>query len=278
MKRLLGLLLGISLLCAGVNTSAAQDKSDGMTPPPKVLQVIREVLKPGKAGSPHVAAESAFVKAFQAANWPTHYLAVDSMSGPTRSLFFIGYDSFEAWEKDAKATDRNATLSSALDRASIADGDLLTSSESSTLVYREDYSLRAPVAIAQMRYFEVEVFKVKPGHEQDWDTLVKMYVSGYEKTMPDAHWATYQSIYGADNGGMYVVFTPMKSLAEVDQNIAGMKKFMTAMGDEWMKKASALAESCLQSSQNNLLVFNPKMSYVSDQWMKADPSFWKPAQ
>lgn len=278
MKRLLGLLLAMSLLCAGINTVAAQEKSDGVMPPPKVLQVIREVLKPGKGGSPHVATESGFVKAFQAANWPTHYLAVDSMSGPTRSLFLIGYDSFDAWEKDAKATEQNATLSSALDRAGIADGDLLTSSESSALVYREDYSLRAPVAIAQMRYFEIEVFKVKPGHEAEWDALVKMYVSGYEKTMPDAHWATYQSIYGADNGGMYVVFTPMKSLAEVDQNIMGSKKFMTAMGDEWMKKASALAESCLQLSQNNLFVFNPKMSYVSDQWIKADPSFWKPAQ
>ena len=278
MKRLLGLLLGMSLLCAGINTVAAQEKSDGVMQPPKVLQVIREVLKPGKGGSPHVATESGFVKAFQAANWPTHYLAVDSMSGPTRSLFLIGYDSFDAWEKDAKATDQNATLSSALDRAGIADGDLLTTSEASALVYREDYSLRAPVAIAQMRYFEIEVFKVKPGHEAEWDALVKMYVSGYEKTMPDAHWATYQSIYGADNGGMYVVFTPMKSLAEVDQNIMGSKKFMTAMGDDWMKKASALAASCLQSSQNNLFVFNPKMSYVSDEWIKADPSFWRPAQ
>jgi hypothetical protein len=272
------LLLGITLLHGGIKTAAAQDKSDGVIPPPKVLQVIREVLKPGKAGSTHVATESAFVKAFEAANWPTHYLAVDSLSGPSRSLFFVGYDSFEAWEKDAKATEHNATLSSALDRASIADGDLLTSSESSTLVYREDYSLRAPVTIAQMRYFEVEVFRVKPGHERDWDTLAKMYVSGYEKTMPNIHWATYQSIYGADNGGMYVVFTPMKSLAEVDQAIAGSKQFMAAMGDEWMKKASALAESCLQSSQNNLFVFNPKLSYVSDQWIKADPSFWKPAQ
>ena len=106
----------------------AQQGSDGVTPPPKVLQIIVEYLKPGKSGSPHQSTESGFVKAFQAANWPTHYLAADSLTGAPRSLFFVGYDSFAAWEKDAMATQRDAALSAALDRAGIADGELLGSS------------------------------------------------------------------------------------------------------------------------------------------------------
>jgi hypothetical protein len=32
-------------------------------------------------------------------------------------------------------------------------------------------------------------------------------------------------MYGQDNGGVYVVFTPLKSLAEVDTEIADGKKF-----------------------------------------------------
>jgi hypothetical protein len=44
-----------------------------------------------------------------------------------------------------------------------------------------------------------------------------------------------------------------------------------------MKKAGELAASCIEASQNNLFMFNPKISYVPDQWIKADP-FWKPAQ
>src|SRR5580658_892360 len=153
MKRLTGLLLGCGLLFGGLSTVAAQQMSDGAMPPPKVLQVIRENLKPGKSGSPHEATESGFVKAFQAAKWPTHYLAVDSMTGSPRSLFFVPYDSFAAWEKDAMATQRDATLSAALDRAAIADGEMLESSETSVFVYRQDYSLRAPVNIPLMRYF-----------------------------------------------------------------------------------------------------------------------------
>jgi len=278
MKRFTGFLLGMCLLFTGLGTLAAQQMSDGVTPPPKVLQIIVEYLKPGKSGSLHQATEAGFVQAFQAANWPTHYLAVDSLTGPPRSLFFVGYDSFAAWEKDTMATQKNAALSAALDRAGIADGELLESSQSNALVYREDYSLRAPINIALMRYFEIERFKIRPGHEKEWDTLVKMYVSGYEKTIPDAHWAMYQSVYGTNNGGVYVLINPMKSAAEVDQNLMGSKKFMAAMGEDWMKKAGELAASCVEESQNNLFMFNPKMSYVSDQWIKADPSFWKPAQ
>jgi hypothetical protein len=278
MKRLTGFLVGLCLLVGGLSTVVAQEKSEGVMQPPKVLQIIREFLKPGKSGSPHQATERGFVEAFEAAKWPTHYLAMDSMSGAPRSLFLVGYDSFDAWEKDTLATLHNAALSAALDRASIADGELLDSSESSTFVYREDYSLRAPVNIAQMRYFEIQRFKIRPGHEKEWDTLVKMYVSGYEKTVPNAHWTTYESMYGTDNGGVYVVFTPMKSATEVDQNLADSKKFAAAMGEDWMKKAGELAASCLESTQNNLFMFNPKISYVSDQWIKADPSFWKPSQ
>jgi hypothetical protein len=265
------------LLFGGLGTVAAQQKSDGVTAPPKVLQIIVEFLKPGKSGSAHQATESAFVQAFQAANWPTYYLAADSMTGAPRSLFLVGYESFAAWEKDAMATEHNATLSAALDRAGLADGELLSSEESNALVYREDYSLRAPVNIPQMRYFEIQRFKVRPGHEKEWDTLVKMYVNGYEKTIPDAHWATYQSVYGTNNGGVYVVISPMKSAAEIDQNLVGSRKFMAAMGEDWMKKAGELAASCIETSQNNLFMFNPKISYVPEQWIKADP-FWKPAQ
>jgi hypothetical protein len=29
-------------------------------------------------------------------------------------------------------------------------------------------------------------------------------------------------------------------------------------------------------SRSELFSINPKMSYVSDEWIKADPDFWKP--
>jgi hypothetical protein len=276
MKKATGLLAALCLLFLGSCVASAQEAADETMAPPKVLVIQREYLKPGKSGSLHEKSESAFVRSMAAAKWPTHYFAADSLSGPSRALFFVGYPSFEAWEKDNLATQNNATLSAALDRASIADGELLTSYESSAYLYRPDLSLRPnSVDVRNMRYFEITHFVVRPGHQHEWDALVKMYSSGFEKSVPHAHWATFESMYGANNGGVFIVFNLMRSLAEVDQSLGDDKQFMSGMSESDRKKLGELEASCVESVQTNLFVFNPKMSYPSEEWIKADP-FWKP--
>ena len=270
MKRFIGLLLGLTFVCLG--SALAQEASQG---PPKVLTIIREFVKPGRTGSMHEKSESAFVSAFASAKWPQHYLAVDSMSGPPRTLFLVGYDSFEAWEKDNLATMKNSALGSALERASLADSDLLASADSGSFVYREDYSKRAAaVDIPHMRYFEISVFYVKPGHLKDWDDLVKMYEAGFEK-IPEVHWATFEKVYG-NGDAEYLVFNPMKSLAETDRGFAQGKQFEAALGPDGMKKLSDLTALAVESNQTNLFMFDPRESYPSDSWIKADPEFWTP--
>src|SRR5690349_17063543 len=113
---LLRLLLGLSLLGA----AAAQQQS-GVTNPPKVLVISREFLKPGHAGAMHEKTESAFVQAMARANWPSHYLAMDSLSGKLRSIFAISYDSLASWVNDNRAITQNATLSNAVEQAALAD-------------------------------------------------------------------------------------------------------------------------------------------------------------
>lgn len=270
MKRFTRLLLGTCLLVGGMGIAVAQET----TPPPKVLSIMREFVKPGKGGAVHEKSESAFVQAMTRAKWPTHYFAVSSITGKPRVLFLTGYDSFEAWEKDVQATQKNATLSAALDRAALADGDLLSDYDSSALVYSDEYSLRSGVDIAHMRYFEISLYRVRPGHDADWDEIVKMVKAAYEK-IPEAHWATYYAQFGQE-GTSYVVFTPIKSAAEIDQSFAQDKQFMANMGEDGMKKFSELLARAIEYSQHNLFAFTPSMSYPRDEWIKADPDFWKP--
>jgi hypothetical protein len=275
MKKITGLSIGLCLLFLYSGIASAQETVG----PPKVLVIQREFLKPGKTGSLHAKTESAFVNAMAAAKWPTHYFGMDSLSGPSRSLFFTGFPSFEAWEKDNLATQKNATLSAALDRAGIADGDLLSVYESSASVYRDDLSLRSTVAIAHMRYFEITQFVVRPGHASEFEALAKIYVDGYGKAVPEAHWATFERQYGASTGastgGVFIVLNPMKSLAEVDSSFADSKKFIDAMSESDKKRMAGLTASCIESVQTNLFAFNPKESYPDEEWIKAD-TFWKP--
>jgi hypothetical protein len=272
MKTLTGLLMGVCLCFGGSGVVAAQESAGVAMGPPKVLVIMREFLKPGKSGSAHEKTESAFVSAMTAAKWPTHYLAMDSLSGPSRSLFFVGYDSFAAWEKDNLATQKDATLASALDRAALADGELLSRYETAVFGYNEEYSLRASVNIGEMRYMEIASFKIREGHRNEWDALAKIYKSGYEKAVPDARWAVFEGLYGSEMS--FLVMTPMKSVSEVDGKVAGDKAFHASMSASDAAKASELAASCIESSQWNLFMFNPKMSYPMESWVKADPAFW----
>jgi hypothetical protein len=267
-----GGVLGAMFLWGGLGITTAQEGT-ATTPPPKVMQIIREFVKPGKAGAAHEKGESAFVQAFAHAKWPTHYFAATSLTGRPRVLFFVAYDSFEAWEKDNRATQKNAALSAALDRASANDGELLSDTDTSVLTYNEEQSLRAPVDIAHMRYFEISVYRVRPGHRAQWEELVKLVKAAYEK-VPDIHWAMYEAVFG-QQGVTYLVVIPRKSASEIDRDIMNQKQFVDAMGEEGMKKLVELESGAVEFTQTNLFQFSPAMSYPRDEWVTADPEFWK---
>ena len=274
MKNAIGLLAGFCLLFGGSAMVAQDAPSAEVIPPPKVLVIEREFVKPGKSGSIHAKSESAFVNAMTAAKWPTHYLAAESMSGRARVLFMFGYPSFEAWEKDNQAQEKNATLSAALDKAEAVDGELLSDYTQGVFVFDPESSLRAG-DVVHSRYFEISQYHVKPGHRAEFMELVKLYHDGFEKATANANWALFESYYGEDNGGLYIAISKMTSLSEDDASMGDDKKFSDTVGPNTMKRIRELTASCLESSQTNLFAFNPKMSYPAEEWIKADP-FWKP--
>lgn len=253
--------------------ASAQDQTPGTSSPPRVLYIVVEGLKPGQGGKPHMKSESAFVEAFKSANWPEHYMGMDALSGPSRAVFFLGYPSFADWQKDMVDTMKNATLSSALDSAAAADGALLNSYETSAYVLRDDLSLRAPVPTDHFHYMEISLFRIRPGHDKDWDDLVKMYIAVFQK-IPHGHWATFQKIYGTESGSRFIAVTPMKSMAEADQELLDGKAFAQGVGEEQLKKIRELIAATVESSETSIYAVNPKMSYPSDTWVKADPTFW----
>ena len=276
MNKLSRFLLGLSLALTCSCISAAQEKSQANQSIPRVLQITREFTKPGKAGLVHDASESAFVQAMARAKWPTHYLGMTSLSGKQRALFLTSYPSFEAWEKDSAAVQKNPALSAALEAASVADGALLDSEDQGVFVFNDEMSLRPLADLSQMRYMEVSLYHVRPGHGREWNELVKLVKAAYEKGVPGSHWGVFEEVFGGD-GGSYLVLTARKTLAEVDHGFqVENKQFEAAMGAEGMKKLEELAAASIESEQHQLFAFNSHMSYVADEWLKADPDFWKP--
>jgi hypothetical protein len=164
--------------------------------PPNVLVIHREYLKPGKGGMLHDRSESAFVKAFADAKSPYHYFAIDSLSGPSRSLFLFAYDTFADWEKETAAISSNKALAAKVDQASLQDGDLLASYDAAAMTLRPDLSLNKG-SIDGARYFEITTFVVKPGHVHEFTELAKLYIETFRKIAPDTHWDTFEVMYGS---------------------------------------------------------------------------------
>jgi hypothetical protein len=259
-------LLGLSILCLGPCMALAQA-------PPKVLLITREYVKPGKNGELHEKTESAFVQAMAKAKEPVNYIAMTSLSGKSRALFFTFYDSFDAWEKDVAAQAKNATLSAALEKANVADGELLESADQGVFVYEDEFSLR-PKYSDPHRAIEISSYHIKPGHYAEWAELVKMVRNGFEKNVPDAHWGCYRLQYGGP-GGVYVFLTGMRSASEIDAGFGQDKQFEAAMGENGLRRLGELESAAVETSDHELFILNPKMSYPSEQMIKGDPDFWQ---
>jgi hypothetical protein len=276
MKKQLGTLAGVCCLftafgIAGSGVANAQDAKPNLTPP-NVLVVQREMVKPGLAGMAHQKSESAFVQAMEKAKSPDHYFAAVSMSGPSRALFFLGYDSFADWEKSTTAMMNDTSLATDMDEAMQADGKLLSSYSTMVFRYEPDLSISPNVDLAQMRFMEITVIDIKPGHGAEWKELAKLHDEVYGQ-VPNTHFAMWEEYFG-DEGGVYIATSPMKSLAEIDEHRAAAQKAWAATSADKKKKMGDLEASAFASIHANLYSMDPKMSYAPDRWKTASPDFW----
>jgi hypothetical protein len=270
MKKLNLLLLALSV--AATCTLSAQTQTPASAP--KVLQITREYTKPYKGGSDHEKAESAFVEAFRKANLPVHYITLTSMSGKDRTIFMTFFDSFDAWNKYYESVSQNAALTAELDRAGMADAELLESSDSGVFYRNDEMSLNTWTDLSPLRFLEISSYQVKPGHEGEWEEAVKLVKATYEKADIGAHWGMFHQDYGGPEG-RYLVLQGHKTMAELDAARAD-KKFEAALGELGGKRLDQLVGTCVETSQHELFAVNPRMSYVDDAWINAAPDFWKP--
>lgn len=267
----LPLTLGL-LFSAPLALHAQMNPMDG---PPKVLVIDREFLKPGKSGALHEKTESNFVRASVAAKSKSYYFGMDSMSGPSRSLFFFAYPSFAAWEQDNLNTRKNATFAAAMDHASNVDGELLSAYEQSAFILRPELSYNTGNLVGK-RYMEISQFVIKPGHNAEAEELSKLYLDGYKKAGIATNWAAFELMYGHETGDVFLFITTMKSLSETDQEILDTAKFMDVLGDKGKKHLAELSASCLESAQTNIFELNPKISYPPKSGSKPNPTSGSP--
>jgi hypothetical protein len=270
MKMILMAAVALACITSGAAVLRAQDQT---SPIPKVLLIDREMVKFGK-DAPHAKNEAAFAKAFASAKSPGRYLAVTTMSGPSEAWFLVGFDSYAEWEK-ADQYDEQHKVDDLVAPLIEKDTEYVSDGNQVVATYNEKWSYRPGMNIAEMRYFEVETIRLRAGHDKDWEDIAALYKATAEKINLDEHDIFFEARYGAPNGTLYI-FTPRKSLADLDAAIGTGKAFDDALGADGQKKWAQLLEAAIATDSTTLVRFSPEMSYAPDDWVKADPGFWKP--
>ncbi len=267
-----GMFLALGLCLASPAAALAQEVTMN---PPKVLTVIREVEKPGKTNA-HTEWETGYPRAFAKSNWPTYYIALRAVSGEPRVLFMNGYDSMAEWEKDGAAQEKDAPLSAEMQRLDPKDGDFLTETRRAILTYMPELSYHAEAPVAGTHYFMITSIRVKPGHNEHFVEVRKLIKAAHEKANLSDRYAVFHFRLGVPSGS-YAIFVPLKSSGDLDEfeAIHG-KPYDDALGEDGRKKIEDFNREGLESSESQLFVISPKMSYPPKEWVAADPSFWAP--
>ena len=275
MNKISPCLLGLSLAAACCLSAAAQEPpmASGVSTP-KYLQIVVEYTKPGKGGMAHDKTEGAFVQAMTKAKFPLHYVAFNAMTGKARTIYLSRFDSFQALQEANKTFDAPATAAE-FERLNVADGELLEETKQLIFSYVPDLSYHSKTPSQHIRYLEADIFHIHPGHGKEFEELVKMWMKAGDKAGVSFHWGAYHVEYGED-AGSYVFLTGDESLAEIDQNYGEDAKFTAVLSDEEKKKMRELRAAAIEIDRSELYSVNPAQSYPPEEWLKADPAFWKP--
>lgn len=276
MKKVLPVFI---LLCLAVGNAptlaSAQTPAPSANTPPPILLIFREEVKPGKAAA-HTANEVGWAGMMAKAQWPTGWLGTTSISGPSEAWFFTGFASLAEYDKDRLAQDAAPALSDSA-KFSAQDGELLNRTSTLIGTYRPALSYQPGVNLPKMRYFNVNMVLVKPGHAAEFTERWEEIIAAHAKAKLDEHWAVYEITSGGQ-AGTYIFFYAMDSLATMDDSAAKhtAATYRDAVGEGGRAKNNEMNQNAVEWQQNRIFAFNPKMSYLNKAWIDVDPEFWAP--
>jgi hypothetical protein len=263
----------LALLCASASAVVAQ--TPGLpTSQPSIVTIVREEVKVGRAAE-HARIEAGWPAAYERAKSPDYYLAMVSMTGASEAWYISPYASHAAIGESMKRESADAALTAELARLSRADAEVLNAARTIHAVARPDLSMGAYPDLARQRFWEITTFRVRPGHEQEFDAAAKAYIAAAQRSAPGTAFRTYEIIAGGLTPA-YLVFGSITSFGQFDDMLAnGMKTMQGATAEERAALQKFSTDGMLNSETNRFRL-DSQQSYVSRETRATDPAFWGP--
>jgi len=225
--------LAAFLLFASAGSALAQSMP---TTQPNFLQIYREEVKVGH-GADHAKTEAGWPAAYEKAKSPYTYIALVAMTGPSEAWFVTPFESQQAIA-DSMKSEEEPTLSASLERLSKADAEHLNGGRGILAMARKDLSFGAYPEMAKQRYYEITIYRVRPGHEGGFEAAAKAYGAAASRATPGTSFRVYEVMAGMPSP-TYLVFSSVTSYGAFDKTLAADQAAMkgaTAAEQETLQK------------------------------------------
>lgn len=259
------------LLVAVCATSVA---AQGLpTSQPALLTIYIEQLKNGMSAD-HEKNEAGWPAAFAKAKSQTYYLALESVTGAPEVWYLVPYANYAAEGADMKANASNAELSAAMSQLSKADAQYLEETRVVQAMARPDLSYGPFPDLAQVRFYDITMIRIRLGHGPAWEQAAKKYMEMAKRNAPGMSYRIYQVTAGMPSG-TYLVFSSVTDYAGFDRMVADDQALWGKATPEEMAAMQKYVNEDFQFIVTNHYRVSPTMSYVSPEAKAKAPDFWK---
>ena len=259
------------LLAAGSLAAAAQQVQS--VPPPALLQIYRDPVKPSRMAEYSRIESEAALACARAGTWP--YLAAQTMTGPQEVWFISGFDSYDAMEHSAEPFARNAALTAELNRLLESKASLVEEPRAVFAHYREDLSGNTPLIQPRTRFFTVTMVTVHPGHERDFEDIHRALRAARQRTGVADNRVVYQVASGMPRN-TYLIFSAHRSLQNAGAALdPAVDEYAADVDDSTRNRLDDYTRVSIQSSETWIFSVSPAMSNPAGEWIADDPQFWR---
>jgi hypothetical protein len=258
-------------LAAYVCLAAPLFAQQQVPPPPDILQIYIDPVKPGKmAEYKHVESEAA-VACSRANTWP--YMTLQAVSGPQEAWFVSGFDTYAAMERSTEPFVRNAVLASELSRIMESRSNLVSDSRTVFLRYREDLGHNRGLMRPQTRFFTATMVHVVQGHEHDYEESQRILRGVRERAAAADNRAVYQVVSGMPQN-TYLTLSPYHSFREAGEALDGLVDY-DDLDDNVRGHVRELLSTSVINTQTFVFAVDPTISNPAGEWIADDPEFWR---
>lgn len=264
-----GLIPGV-LICSFQMTA----QQAPFTPAPVILQVYRELIKPGTEAQVmeierRSIAEQARLKS------PHPYLTLTSVSGAMTAVWYLhGNDSYADIESEWAKVTATPGLLDAWAKPPAAKVNFVVEQTAVFARLRDDLSYGRGLTGTKTRFFVVTTVSVRPGHGGDFSELRRILRGGHEHARASDNLMVYEVESGMPDG-TFLIFSAAANWDEA----GALSQFHgrgleNALGDQARAKARELSSASILKSQTVLLSVNPEISFPAKEWIASDSEFW----